>query len=202
MSIVIAPRLRPCPPRVRGLDPAVAARVRTMRATVCGLIVSLPITSVLGIPWGGKGADTPEHRAFHQAGGVQPVLQRANRTKPGSSVRRGHRHALASRSPFDSASRSVMPRLAGPRSATLIAASSERRSAPTKPVSSRARSRRPMGSSPIGARVSRWISTVVAAFLGGRLAGSGGLATWCARPALAASRAPAGGGSVFWGDME
>ena len=68
------------------------------------------------------------------------------------------------------------PRGAASRCSRRIAASSDRRSAPAKPTSSRARSRRPRRSSPIGARISRSTPTAAASFLRRELAALRGVA--------------------------
>ena len=83
---------------------------------------------------------------------------------------------LPSRSPLESGRVRRRPRGAASRCSTRIAASSDRRSAPAKPTSSRARSRSPRRSSPIGARISRSTPTAAASFLRRELAALGGVA--------------------------
>ena len=82
---------------------------------------------------------------------------------------------LPSRSPLESGRVRRSPRGAASRCSRRIAASSDRRSAPAKPTSSRARSRRPRRSSPIGARISRSTPTAAASFRR-ELAALGGVA--------------------------
>ena len=74
---------------------------------------------------------------------------------------------LPARSPLESGRVRRSPRAAGSRCSRRIAASSARRSAPAKPTSSSARSRRPGRSSPIGARISRSTPTAAASFFAG-----------------------------------
>ena len=121
-----------------------------------------------GRPWHpaarGRGPDAAEQRAVGDPGGVLPAAQRAHRAECGGAERQGDGDAGAGAVALGERQGEAQPRGAASRCPTRIAASSDRRSAPANPVSSRARSRRPRRSSPIGARISRSTPTAAASF--------------------------------------
>jgi len=94
--------------------------------------------------------DAPENRAFGNLGGLQPAGECSDRTNLGAATGQGNQHGGGLR-PFASGQRELVAAIRALQIGAKDGRHSDRRSAPAKPTSSKARSRKPRSSSGIGA---------------------------------------------------